>query len=582
MLNLNQSANLVEVFEKITSLFENKIAYRFLLTDNDADEVNYLDFYTKVCSVANFLEQQFKLKPMDRVIILYPPGLNYLYSFYGCLFAGIIPVPAYPPDYRNIDRITAIVKDCQPALILASSQIEQQLQTLFNSNNGCQFFKGQIVSIPEDQLNAKSSYHVPNLQKDSIAFLQYTSGSTASPKGVVISHGNLLSNSNAIALAVGSTAQTEMVSWLPPYHDMGLIGSIIHPFTMGMTTTLMSPMFFIKRPARWLKAISNKTIGNHVLSPAPNFGYQLCVDKINTDDIAGINLTKWKLAPCGAEPIRIDTYEKFCDKFGVNGFKRESFIPVYGLAEATLMLSGGITAQAPQVLNFNSMLIQDRLAVPVVEGDNSQFSPVTPLMGCGQVVTNHTILIVDPATRSVCNDNEIGEIWVSGSSVARKYWGNKADHNDVFQAYTSDGRGPFFRTGDMGFFINGELFISGRLKDCLIINGRNHFPQDIENTISNTNPVLRQDCTAVFMIDNQLREVVIAVQEVARDRYEKEYFDQIFIDVRKAVFQKHQLAIEHIVLINQASIPKTSSGKIQRSQTKKLFIENKLDVLAMS
>jgi acyl-CoA synthetase (AMP-forming)/AMP-acid ligase II len=566
---------LIEVLEDRATLFGNKVLYRFFSTDDVKHEISFDDFYSKIISYAFLLHTIHDIRQGERALILYPPGLDYISVFYACILSGIIAVPAYPPDFKNIERITSIIRDCTPAVILTNPQIAAQLKVYFTRES---IIPVQIVSICHEPLEATGHYINQKADKDTIAFLQYTSGSTADPKGVAVTHDNILANSQCIGAAMGHSMNSEVVSWLPPYHDMGLIGGIIHPFITGMTTTLMSPTFFIKKPQRWLKAISDINTSDHISSAAPNFGFELCNERITETQAEALNLRNFKIAVCGAEPIRIHTYYKFCEKFGRAGFKKEYFIPVYGLAEATLMVSGSVTHQPPLVTAFAEGAHKNKIAV--VREDPLNTGHHTQLMSCGKVIDDHEVVIVNPDTMKVCLPNEVGEIWVKGRSVALRYWNQMLNEGNAFDVYTEDRQGPFLRTGDLGFLSDNTLYISGRLKDCLIISGKKHYPQDIENTVSNVHMHLRKDCTAVFAIDHSCKEEIVAVQEIAREKNTGQDFFEIFNMIRKEVFQRHNIALGKIVFIEQSSIPKTSSGKIQRHKTKQLFLQDKLQVIA--
>lgn len=575
-----RTTNLIDVLERRISSLADKTAFKFLLTDDRKDEITYHDFHRRVLSIASYLQQVLNLRANDRVLILYPPGLDYVYAVYGCVWAGVIAVPAYPPDYRNSERIISILKDCTPSVILAPEALVQKIQVILEGSSNTSFLQKRIFSVPVI-CSIDDRFHYPTVRGTDVAFLQYTSGSTAIPRGVVLTHANLLANVRSIVKAFSSNENSEIVSWAPPYHDMGLIGSIVYPFVTGMTSTMMSPLFFIKNPIRWLKTISDISATDHIITTAPNFGYELCCTRISDEMAAGLDLRNLKLALCGAEPIRFETYDRFCHKFEKARFKREAFIPVYGLAEATLLVSGG---QSSVVTLFEAASMKENLVKPLgsemlVEDATHHYS----LVSCGMVADGLTVRIVIPDTRKVCAKDEVGEIWIKGESVAKQYWNNVSASDETFEAFTMDEEGPFLRTGDLGFFLGDQLYISGRLKDCIIISGQNHYPHDIENTISNLHALLRKDCTAVFSVDDfssaYLRNVV-AVQEVARNQNKPNY-DEISQLIKREVFQKHSLAIWKIVFIEQSSIPKTSSGKIQRGRTRQLFLEDKLDVVAI-
>lgn len=571
----NNPENLITLFEKSVAAHPHKIVYKFLLSDDKHTAVTYEELYLQVLFRAGCL-QEMNIRPGQRALILYPPGLDYITTFYACIYAGVIAVPAYPPDSRNSDRIAAIIRDCDPAVVLTTPQNVQQLDHFFSQ----QSISVSVVTLPD--MGAEGShamYHCPGCSATDVAFLQYTSGSTSNPKGVVLTHGNLVANSHAIRSSLNTRTEMELVSWLPPYHDMGLIGSIIHPCATGMTSTLMSPLHFIKKPLRWLKAISDITTSDAIICPAPNFGYELCAEKVTEEEAAGLQLGKWESALCGAEPVRAGTYERFCERFHISGFKRSSFIPVYGLAESTLLVSGTVAANRNPVVHR-----LDAAALKIHRAAVSTAADAIHMVGCGAVAALHEVRIVDPVTLAPCQDKEVGEIWVRGKSVASGYW--QQEGTAAFNGVTTDGEGPFLRTGDMGFMDGTELFITGRLKDCLVINGKNHYPQDIEQTVSQVDPMLRKDSTAVFLatLPGSLlqTEEVIVVQEVVRIKDPAMDYSMLLKKIRRAVFDMHGISAGEVMLIEQSSIPKTSSGKIMRHKARALYLEQQLKTVCSS
>ena len=584
MKNLRNSPNdVLSTFEKRVSDYENKIAYKFINSDQDHEILSYGDFRHKTGLVAAYLLEVIKLKKNDRVLILYPPGIEYLLAFYGCVFSGIIAVPAYPPDYKNSSRVSSIIKDCKPTVILTTQQMITQMAAYSDSYDFHACYRDKMLSLPDLSV-LERNFH-PKLDASNlstIAFLQYTSGSTSSPKGVVVTHHNLIANTICIENAIRLTSKGEIVSWLPPYHDMGLIGCIIYPLVTGISTTLMSPYYFVKKPVRWLECISQIQTTERILSAGPNFSYELCNNKIN-DDVGHLDLSRWQLAVCGSEPIKIETYEKFSRKFESAGFKASFFVPVYGLAEATLLVSGHASGKAPTITHFDkTALIENKVAISedIDIENNSQ-----RLMGCGVLIKDHNVLIVDPLTLAVCKNGTVGEIWLQGKSVAEGYWHNGENTSEEFNAYTLNKKGPYLRTGDMGFIHNHELYISGRLKDCIIINGKNYYPQDIEQTVSEGFQTLRENCTAVFKIEashNNGPEEIVVVQEIVRLEKAACNFKNIASTIRSHVFKKHHIPLNRIIFIEQSSIPKTSSGKIQRQKTRQLFLEDKLRIIHIS
>ncbi|MGZ6503323.1 MAG: AMP-binding protein, partial [Tumebacillaceae bacterium] len=413
----------------------------------------------------------------------------------------------------------------------------------------------------------------PEIGNESLAFLQYTSGSTSLPKGVMLSHGNLLHNLELIQDCFGTSAESNCVIWLPPYHDMGLIGGILQPLFTGYPVTLMAPVDFIQRPLRWLETISR--LGATV-SGGPNFAYELCLQKITPEQRDTLDLSKWEIAFSGAEPVRAETLERFAEFFAPCGFRKEAFYPCYGLAEGTLLVSGGAKAEAPIVCTFDGEALSENRVAQVVEAQESD----RQLVSSGRLSTSRQkIVIANPTTGARCADDEVGEIWVSGPSVAQGYWNREEQTKEVFQARLADtGEGPFLRTGDLGFVQHGELYVTGRLKDLIIIRGRNYYPQDIEFAVQESHPAVKNSNGAAFAIEIDGEERLVIVQEIER-AYRKANLAEVVTAVRQAVSEEHQLQVHAVVLIKPVSIPKTSSGKVQRHACKAGWEANTLDVL---
>src|SRR5208282_1690971 len=398
-----------------------------------------------------------------------------------------------------------------------------------------------------------------------------TSGSTGTPKGVVLNHANLVHNSALIAHAFEHTRTSLGVFWLPSYHDMGLIGGILQPIYVGRTNVLMSPMTFLQKPFRWLSAI---TRFRATTSGGPNFAYEHCIEKITPEQLKQLDLSSWKLAFNGAEPVRAETLRRFAAKFAPCGFRAEAFYPCFGLAEATLIVSGGYVARPPIIRSFDSIALTQGKVREVAGG-----SPTArDLVGCGSTLPDQKIVIANPETRLSCSPNEIGEIWVSGPSMAQGYWKRPEVTEEMFHAHLKDtGDGPFLRTGDLGFMLDGELYVTGRLKDLIILRGVNYYPQDIELTVQRCHPRLRADCGAAFALEKDGREQLVLVFEV--ERHKQGQFGEVFQAMRRAVAGEHDLNVDAIVLIRAGTVPKTSSGKIQRHACRQNYIDGTLDVV---
>lgn len=509
----------------------------------------------------------------ERALLLYPPGLDYLAAFFGCLYAGVVAVPAYPPrNQRNTPRILAILKDAQAAVILTTSGILSQVQTLLKDK----FDTNNIHWLTTDNLepSLEAGWQKPIINTDTLAFLQYTSGSTGTPKGVMLTHGNLLHNAEVTRQYMEHTASSKFVTWLPAYHDMGLIGGILQPLYGGFPCIMMPPAAFLQRPYRWLEAISRY---GGTTSGAPNFAYELCIEKITPEQRSTLDLSSWSVAFNGAEPIRQETLEKFAATFAECGFRPEAFYPCYGMAEATLMVSGSNKSALARSISLQKTALERSHVIDAVTNNENSIA----LVGCGRVVPQQQIVIANPDTLNRCDNNEVGEIWVSGPSIGHGYWNRPQETAQTFDAYLQDtGEGPFLRTGDLGFLHNGELFITGRAKDLIIVRGRNLYPQDIELTAESSHKTLRSGSVAAFAVEVEKEERLVVVQEL--EFRAKPNIDEVTTAIRQAIAQEHEIQVYAVVLIKGGTIPKTSSGKIQRRATKARFLAGTLEVVGSS
>jgi amino acid adenylation domain-containing protein len=538
------------------------------LKDGEKEESNwsYGELASRAWSIAELL--QSSVCSGQPVLLLYPPGPDFIAAFWGCLGAGAIAVPVYPPrSNRNLLRLKSVLQDSQARTVLTTGPTLGKIRRFAESD-------AQLDSLrylPTDDLvpSLAPGPKLPNVTADSIAFLQYTSGSTAAPKGVMVSHANLLENEALIQKAFQQNEKSVIVGWLPLYHDMGLIGNLLQPIYVGARCILMSPMAFLEKPVRWLQAITRYRA---TTSGGPNFSYELCTQKIKEDELDTLDLSSWKLAFNGAEPVRSRTMKRFAKKFSPVGFKSSAFTPCYGLAEATLLVSGCGAKNQPRVLKVDTEALGRHKVC-----DPSKGTIATQLVSCGQPAQGSSLRIVDPESLLPSPGNQIGEIWVSGRSVARGYWNLPEETKRVFHARTLDNNGPFLRTGDLGFLHKGELFVTGRLKDLIIIRGRNYYPQDIEETMGAAHPALRPGCGIAFAIDNGKEEQLVLVQEAAT-RSEDE-LDKAIQLVARNVAEAHELTAHAILLVKPGTIPKTSSGKLQRNACKNDFLNQQLDLL---
>ena len=481
-----------------------------------------------------------------RVLLPHPPGLEFVAAFFGCLYAGAVAVPSCSSllSAKQNERLRFIVEDADVQFLLTASK--QSLTSLSESLGGEKWTSRlkllAVDEIPEGELVDWSPFR-PG--PDDVAYVQYTSGSTSSPKGVVISHGNMMANQRMIQSAFKTTEEVVAVSWLPHFHDMGLVGMVQQVVYAGVFVILMAPMDFIRRPVQWLQAISKYRAS---ISGAPNFAYDLCVERVKDEDLTEIDLSSWRLAFNGSEPVKVDTMERFANKFGKAGFRRDSFYPCYGLAEATLFVSGRDSVDP---------LLSRR-----------------QIVSCGKPWKEERVLIVDPKTHRRCSEGTEGEIWIAGPHVANGYWRRPDETREVFAAHLSDtGEGPFLRTGDIGYFVAGELYITGRLKELIILRGKNHYPQDIEATVAASHPLLRRNCGAAFSVEVTGREELVVFQEVERQTPPEKIFE-IKCAIRQALAEERAIKPYSVVLFKPNTIPKTSSGKIRRTACRTDFLRN--------
>ena len=548
-------------------------AYTFLV-DGEAEEVHLT--YQELDRQARAIGARLQSLEVagECLLLLHPPGLAYIAAFFGCLYAGGIAVPSYPPRLNRPDpRLQAIVADAQATVTLTNTHILSNVERRFAHTPDL----ADLRWLDTDGVSSDlaEEWQEPAISEDSLAFLQYTSGSTAAPKGVMVSHSDLLHNSALIHQCFEHTPESRGVIWLPPYHDMGLIGGILQPLYGGFPVILMSPVAFLQRPLRWLQAISRYRA---TTSGGPNFAYDLCVSKTTPEQRVALDLSSWDVAFNGAEPIRPATLERFEAAFEPCGFRREAFYPCYGLAETTLIVSGGEKAARPVVQRFKAAELERKRVVEASTEDDG----IQMLVGCGQTLTDQKIVIADPETLTQWPPDHVGEIWVSGPSVTQGYWNRPKETEDTFRAYLADtGEGPFLRTGDLGFSRGGELFITGRLKDLIIIRGRNYYPQDIELTVEQSHYALQPACGAAFSVDVAGEERLVVVHEVKR-RHRKADADEVARVIRQAVAEEHELRVYAVVLIRPMSIPRTSSGKIQRYVCRTKFLEDSLNVVGSS
>jgi 8-amino-7-oxononanoate synthase len=576
----------------IVDLLRQRAAYRphdrafTFLVDGENEELNitYAELDRQARAVGGWLLANGMAG--KRVLLLYPSGLDFIAAFMGCLYGGAVAVPAYPPrKNRSVERIEGIASDADAAVALSTRDVVDRFEGLKAGAPSLQNLVWQVTA--ELEPHWADRWERPRIDGDTLAFLQYTSGSTGTPKGVMLTHENLLHNSLRIMQAFELTRSQASVFWLPSFHDMGLIGGILVPLYGGKFNVLMSPVAFLQKPLRWLQAISKYRA---TISGGPNFAYELCVRKTTPEQRAALDLSSWSLAFNGAEPVRAETIEAFSEAFAVSGFRRRAFYPCYGLAESTLMVTGGMKFEEPVVRSFDAESIETGVAVP----RPANAAGARRMVGSGRELDGQDVLIVEPQTCEPLPPGRVGEIWVSGPSVARGYWNRPEESQGNFGAMLAQPEpalaggavakwqpnpGPYLRTGDLGFFDNGELFVAGRLKDLIIVRGRNHYPQDIERDVEQACDIVRPGSVAAFSVEYEGRERVVVVAELERGKRERAELVAAFEAIRSRLAKEHEVAVEGIVLVRPNSVPKTSSGKIQRRACRRQFLEGTLEVI---
>lgn len=514
----------------------------------------------------------------SRALVVYPyqSGLEFIAAFLGCLYAGVVAVTDNPPRHgKSFTKLQERVISSQATVALTTKDLLSTIKEQFEEQPDLAPKLAQIPWIATDDvsIDCASNWVEPQINSDTLAFLQYTSGSTGNPKGVMVTHGNILHNSEVICRSFEHSPDSRILIWLPLYHDMGLIGGVMQPLYGGFNNVLMSPVSLIQKPLRWLEAISRYQI---TTSGGPNFAYDLLCRLVTDEQRETLDLSSWDVAFSGAEPVRAETLERFATLFEPCGFRREAFYPCYGMAETTLFISGGLKSKSPIIQYVDgSALEQNR----VVRVDASE-AGAKAIIGCGHAWLDDKIVIVDPDNLTKCSDNQVGEIWVSGSGVGKGYWHQTEETERTFQAYLADtGEGPFLRTGDLGYIEDGEVFITGRIKDLMILWGRNHYPQHIELTVEKSHPALRPNCGAAFSVDLAGEERLVIVYEIERTSLRSLVVDEVVGAIRQAVAEEHIADVYAILLLKTGNIPKTSSGKIQRRLCRAKFLEGTFDVI---
>ncbi|WP_301271564.1 fatty acyl-AMP ligase [Pseudomonas mandelii] len=558
--------NFSECLQRHALRIPDRLAYRFL--QNGRNEEVLITFAELDCAArAAAARLQLHCQAGDRVLILLKPGLDYVIAFMGCLYAGMVAVPAYPPGAtKTLDRLDGIIDDCQPTAALASGEDVPTIQARLG-----QAHSPRVLDMATLDPALAGQWRAARVTREDIAFLQYTSGSTGVPKGVAVTHGNLIHNSRSISRGFLIHKDSHMVSWLPPYHDMGLIGGILQSLFVGFGSTLLAPIHFLQRPLRWLQAISTY---RGTVSGGPNFAYELCLRKIKDEELAGLDLSSWEVAFNGAEHVRAQTITAFHERFARAGFASTSAFPCYGLAEGTLLVCVGGTKREPVIRQFHAGLLEDNVARlhdgQVSDGDDRL--RLRTLVSSGRGIAGQGPFICDPHTEQPLEDGRVGEICIVGDSIASGYWQRPESTAAAFRpAAPTLGWPLYFRTGDLGFLLDGELFVTGRLKDLIIVNGVNHHPGDIENTVLGSHDSFRPDGSAAFSIEAGDGEQVVIAQEIERRSLRSLDVTQLFSELKARLWQQHQLARPVLLLVFGGSLPRTSSGKIKRQECRRQF-----------
>lgn len=571
-----QWATLIDLLEHRSCYQTHQIAYQFLGDGEQVTEtLTYGELSAQAKRIARYLQTQSE--PGSRVLLLFPSGLDFIQSFFACLYAGMIAVPAYAPTHNhNQGRLDAIVEDAQARIALTTTALKDTIQAKWVASPALAATNLLTIEQALQTTDASLPLQPQVITADTLAFLQYTSGSTGNPKGVMVSHRNILANEHMIQAAFGHDQQAVVVGWLPLFHDMGLIGNVLQPLYLGTPAVLMPPTAFLQKPLRWLQAISRYRA---TTSGGPNFAYDLCVHKVRPEELNQLDLSCWQVAFNGAEPVRADSLQRFAAKFAPCGFQAQAFYPCYGMAEATLLVSGKVAHQSPLLYRVQADALKHHQVISELTSATtaSTATETQTLVGCGAGWQGEQIRIVHPETLKICPTGQVGEIWVAGTNVAQGYWQQPELSQQTFHAYTRDrAEGPFLRTGDLGFWQNGELFVTGRLKDVIIIRGRNYYPHDLEATVQASHPALSPNLGAAFSVDGPGGEQLVLVQEVERSHLRQLDVDQVVKAIQQAVTREHGLQVDALVLIKPATLPKTSSGKVQRRVCRQMYLNHAL------
>ncbi len=553
-------------FDNIAGLYPGKTAMWVLDSEgNEADRANYARLRQHAKHVASYLQKNHAKG--DRCLILTGPGIDFVVAFLGCLYAGLIAVPALPPrKNRRNERLAGIVKDSKPAVALVSKEVYDIIQS---QGDTCELPKDLPIHLIEGQGIIYDDDYIPErIDMHDVAMLQYTSGTTGEASGVIITHDGLMHNSGVIRNSFNHDHKLVGVTWLPPYHDMGLIGTLLQPLYTGGSIVIINPMDFLKNPMIWLKAVSKYGC---TTTGGPNFAFDHVTERVTDADLDGLDLGSLKVMFCGSERVRSESLERFSTVFAPCGFCPEMFLPCYGLAEATLMLTGIHQSESYITRNLASHAhaTGDRIqeAGPGDEGSTH--------VGCGRPWLGDLIVIVDPATNVALPEGHVGEIFAQGKAISPGYWNKPKKTISQLKARIPGFEGTFLRTGDLGAIYNGQLYITGRIKELIIINGVNYYPSDLEKTVEECHPALQTNGCGVFSIDGESSEELVVIQEIRRTALQGLDTERVIDSIIRAVGVSHEISINAIWLIMPGHLPKTHSGKIRHNACKQKWLEGK-------
>ena len=562
---------LPEILNWRTAQNPDQVLFTFL-RDGEKEKINMSagELHNSANRIAGYLLE--RKKRQQPVLLLFPEGLEFVKAFYGCLISGAIAVPANPSIFsRNYLRLESIATDSTAKLILSARSLKEKI--LKNVAPDSILHKQEWVCF-EDVVSRDSSEVSKEVEPSELALLQYTSGSVGNPKGVMLTHGNLTSNQKVIAKVCEYPKDCVSVVWLPVYHDMGLVEKAMQPVFAGLHTISTSPLSVLQRPIRWLNIMSDYKAHK---SGGPNFFYDFCVEKLKDKDLTHLDLKNWKLAYNAAEPVHKSTMTRFYEMLKPYGFSKTTFYPCYGMAESTLYITGGKIDEEPKYDSSNLLRKKNSNGTP---GGGQHFA-FLDRVSCGRTWEDQEVIIVNPETREKLNENNEGEIWTRGESVGVGYWNKRELTKKCFHAFTAnDTDGPWLRTGDLGYFKNKKLYISGRLKDIVIVNGKKYYPHDIERVAEQSHDALKSNCAAAFQVFENNSEELFLICEVKRDRISGLSEAKVSSEIRRSVWLHFGLLLHSIYFTKPSVIPKTSSGKIQRFVCKKMFLGNEIKPIA--